>query len=214
MIINTHDPCLECNLTENEKEIFGLCQFARGKVFDIGANIGSHTINFAKSADWVYAFEPQPYTFWNLCGNILINSVYNVTPIQAAVSSHVGSTTVWNIDPHQKNTAMGVEIGKPIGNDIAVKMVTIDSLEMYDVYFIKIDVEGHEFEVLQGGFKTFLEGSPIVYVEIHRADLKQKCIELMCKYYGYLSHEFVRTEYEQGTTWGYIFWKEGRIIWA
>lgn len=213
MIVNTHDPCLECNLGENEKEIVGLLQFAHGTILDIGANVGSHAINFARQADIVYAFEPHPHTYWNLCANILINSAYNVVPLQCAVSSSSGSTTVWNIDPYRKNTAMGVEIGKPLGNDIPVHMLTIDDLDIPNVYFIKIDVEGHEYEVLKGGREMLARESPIVFCEMHRAELRDACKELMTEL-GYQHWEFIRTEYGEGTTWGYLFWKEGRIVWV
>ena len=213
MIVNTHDPCLETNLGENEKEIEGLLQFAHGTILDIGANVGSHAINFARQADIVYAFEPHPHTYWNLCGNILINSAYNVTPLQCALGSRDGSTTVWNIDPHRKNTAMGLEVDKPLGHDIPVPMQKIDSLGLENIYFIKIDVEGHEVEVLKGGRETFMSQSPIVFCEMHRPELRDAGIALMSEL-GYLHHEFIRTEYGQGTTWGYIFWKEGRIVWA
>lgn len=212
MIVNTHDPCLETNLGENEKEIGGLLQFVHGTVLDIGANVGSHAICFSRQADIVYAFEPHPHTFWNLCANILINSAYNVVPLQCALSSSEGSTTVWNIDPHQRNTAMGNEIGKPMGNDIVVPMQMIDSLGIENVYFIKIDVEGHELEVLRGGRDLLTQQSPIVFCEMHRATTKDACIALMTEL-GYLHWEFIRTEYGEGTTWGYLFWKEGRIKW-
>ena len=213
MIVNTHDPCLETNLGENQKEIEGLLQFAHGVVLDIGANVGSHAINFARQADLVYAFEPHPHTYWNLCANILINSAYNVSPLQCALSSEDGQTTVWNIDPKQRNTAMGNEIGKPIGNDIPVVMARVDSLGLKNIYFIKIDVEGHEVEVLKGAEKTLREQSPIVFCEMHRAELRDAGIALM-EEYGYLHHEYIRTEYGEGTTWGFIFWKEGRIVWG
>lgn len=212
MIINGHDPTLATNLDENQKEIEGLLQFAYGTVLDIGANVGSHAISFARQADIVYAFEPHPHTYWNLCANVLINSAYNVVPMQCALSSQDGPTTVWNIDPHQRNTAMGMEIGKPLGRDITVPMQRLDSLGIPNIFFIKIDVEGHELEVLRGAQETLKEQSPIVFVEIHRDHLREACKSLMTEL-GYMAHEYVVTDYGEGKTWGYVFWKEGKIVW-
>ncbi len=220
MLINRHDPCLPINLQENMQEIEGLCQFARGNVLDVGANVGSHSMNFARVADMVYAFEPHPHTFYNLCANILLNSAMNVQPFNFALGSDTdvlegnGSTTVWNIDPHQKNSAMGMEVG--IGS-LPVPIRTIDSLDISPLHFIKIDTEGHEYEILKGAAITLIRENVIVYVEIHSEALRESIVPFMTAS-GFLGTEYVHTHYiEQDAemcTYGYLFWKEGRIVWG
>lgn len=212
MLINAHDPCLETNLQENIQEISGLCQFAHGTILDVGANIGSHSINFAKTADVVYAFEPHPHTYYNLCANILLHQALNVHPFQYALSSEDGNTTVWNIDPTARNSAMGIMVG--VG-DLPVPMRKIDSLDFSPLHFIKIDVEGHELEVLRGAEQTLQRESLIVFVEIHDDELLEPIIAFMTGL-DYLKCEFVHTVYAEkdgsGCTYGYLFWKEERII--
>ncbi len=47
-------------------------------VFDIGANIGTHAVPFARqvtAAGRVYAFEPQRHTFQYLCANAALNNL-------------------------------------------------------------------------------------------------------------------------------------------
>src|SRR4051812_16828084 len=66
-----------------EEEIEVLSQIIKpgSVVLDIGANIGTHTICFAKQAlpgGVVYAFEPQRLVFQNLCANIALNQLVNV----------------------------------------------------------------------------------------------------------------------------------------
>lgn len=215
MIVNAHDPCLETNLQENIQEITGLSWFCRGGVvLDVGANVGSHAINFARVASQVLAFEPHPHTYWNLCANVLLNQALNVTPLNFALGSRSGSTTVWNIDPTRPNTGMGicVDVG-----DLVVPIRTIDELQLDRVDFIKIDVEGHELEVLRGAVETLTRLSPIVFAEIHASDLLDPIMELMDQA-AYHHFEFVHTQYREkdaeGCTYGYLFWKEGRIQWV
>ena len=218
MIINHHDPLLAGNLQENVSEIKELMQFCKGIVIDVGANVGSHTINFARVADIVYAFEPQPRTYYNLCANLLLNLVYNVVPLNRAIGSYNGLTNVANLDPTKPNTPMGVTVGN--GAQV-VPMCTIDSLELSPVHFIKIDTEGHEFEVLRGAEETLKRESIITYVEIHKKELIEPIKEFMIAL-GHIAQEYLTVfcpdPDHPGTdlwlTTGYLFYKEGRITWV
>lgn len=213
MLINSHDPCIEINLVENIKEITGLMQFVSGVCFDVGANVGSHTVNFSRQASAVYAFEPHPHTYYHLCANILMNGCYNALPFQYALGARDGYTTVWNIDPRKPNTGMGVECDK---GDLVVPMRKIDSLEISPIHFMKIDVEGYEYEVLKGAKETLARESMIVFVEIHEDELIEPVWDLMHET-GHKGYEFVHTEYKEivgtGHTSGFLFYKEGRIVW-
>ncbi len=216
MVINAHDPLLEVNLQENVREIEDLMQFARGTVLDVGANVGSHSINFARVADTVYAFEPQPRTFYNLCANLLLNLVYNVLPLNIALGSYDGQTNVANLDPTQPNTPMGVQVGNGAQQ---IPMRTIDTLEISPVHFIKIDVEGHELEVLKGAVETLDRENPIVFVEIHEKGLIQPIIDLM-EGHGYIAQEHITVcmpDENNEPIWlttGYLCYREGRIKWV
>lgn len=216
LIINSHDPCLPINVVENIREIQSLCQFAHGVVLDVGANIGTHSINFSRTAQLVYAIEPFPTTYYNLCANILLNNCTNILPYQFALGRVEGHTSMFNIDPTRRNSAMGLGVGQ--GN-LPVVMHTIDALELNPLHFIKIDVEGYELEVLEGARKTLGRENLIVFVEIHSAQLLDPILALMAEYH-YHMFEYVRTEYGgregdiTGATFGYLFWKEGRIQWG
>lgn len=215
MVINAHDPLLECNLTENIKEIEDLMQFAAGTVLDVGANVGSHSINFARKAEAVYAFEPQPKTFYNLCANLLLNLVHNVLPFNMALGNYNGETRVANLDPTKPNTPMGVQVGN---GQQPVAMRTIDSLGISPIHFIKIDVEGYELEVLRGATDTLKKENPIIYVEIHDKRLIQPIVTFMMDL-GYLAQEHITVcmPKDNDTIWlttGYLFYREGRIKWV
>lgn len=235
MIVNSHDPLIAHSLIENQQEIALLSQFARGVVLDIGANVGSHAINFAKSADVVHAFEPLPTTFYMLCTNLFLNGVRNVVPYNLAIGPDDGTTVVANLDPSKPNTAMGIQTG--IGS-LQVPMRSIDSLAIHPMHFIKVDVEGFEYEVLQGACHSLVREDLIVFVEIHRESLVSCIIEFMTQL-GYFSKELFavwtpRSQFESYPdhyqyqdltslskdaelvilTTSYLFWKPGRIQWS
>lgn len=215
MIVNTHDKLLPINLTENQLEIGELSAYARGVVLDIGANVGSHSINFSRVADVVHAFEPQPRIFYNLCANLLINLVYNVVPYNMALGSVNGITNVVALDPTLPGSPMGVPVG--VGTQ-PTPIRTLDSLGISPIDFIKIDVEGHELEVLRGGYQTLGRENAIVYIEIHKAELIEpvrRCMHsLEYQDRKYIEvHTMVEKEDVILTT-GYLFWKEGRIKWV
>lgn len=212
-----------------------LCQFAKGVVLDIGANVGSHTINFARTADVVHAFEPLPTTFYMLCTNLLLNGVRNAIPYNLAIGPSDGTTVVANLDPSKPNTAMGIQTG--VGT-LPVPIRSIDSLAIHPIHFIKVDVEGYEYEVLQGACNSLLNEDLIVFVEIHRESLVDIIVEFMVKF-GYRSKELFtvwtpKAQFESYPdhyqyrdlsspdrdddlvilTTSYLFWKEGRIQWT
>lgn len=215
LIVNTHDKLLPTNLHENQREIGELCTYARGVVLDVGANVGSHSINFARHADVVHAFEPQPRIFYNLCANLLLNLVYNVVPYNMALGSENGTTNVVALDPTLPGSPMGVPVGK---GSQPTRIQTMDSLGISPVHFIKIDVEGHELEVLKGGRETLARESPIVYVEIHRASLIAEVREFMAAL-SYQDRKYIEVhtivdDADVILTVGYLFWKPGRIVWV
>jgi FkbM family methyltransferase len=77
-----------------------------------------------------------------------------------------------------------VNINKLIFTSKVIKMVTIDSF-LYEPFFIKIDVEGYELEVLQGAKNTIEKFQPLVLVEINSSE-KFKQIK---HFFDYLKYE-------------------------
>jgi FkbM family methyltransferase len=168
MIVNSHDKGISQSLLLKgewaENELALTKEYARGVVLDVGANIGTHTLTYAKTADMVYAFEPQPFMFDMLCTNLLLNNVLNVTPIQCALGPADGITTMNIHDPREDNSPAGEGVGK--GNS-TVSMHKLDSLAIGKVDFIKMDIEGYELEALKGMTNTLAQYHPVVYIEIH-----------------------------------------------
>ncbi|MDY6983916.1 MAG: FkbM family methyltransferase, partial [Pseudomonadota bacterium] len=69
-------------------------QLPQATVLDIGANIGNHTLAFATRAHAVHAFEPIPYLYEVLSGNVARNGLAHVHTHNLALSDHEGTATI------------------------------------------------------------------------------------------------------------------------
>jgi len=130
-------------------------------VIDIGAHIGWYTIKMAQEANHVYSFECSPKSFNYLCANIALNKQdYKVTKHNCALGNETGNTKYYIRDQNDGG-GNGVSVFEydNIKNTphIDVPIKTLDSFELTNINFIKIDVEGHEKNVLQGAVKTIID---------------------------------------------------------
>lgn len=127
---------------------------------DIGANVGIYSmlasaLNFKK----IFAFEPNTFVFGNLYKNIKLNSL-RVTLENKAVGSKL---TKVNISKNLNDQNFVTNTKKLNIETEEVECVTIDSLNFFDEnLFIKIDVEGYEYEVLKGLTNTFFKNKNII----------------------------------------------------
>lgn len=140
----------------------------QNEILDIGANIGNHTLFFAEFLDCkkIHSFEPVPINLKVLKKNI---EKYGDKCIcyDVALSDHSGHSPLYN---SQKENYGGFSLHSYsngvsflVGEEIKVK--TLDSFEFNNITMIKIDVENHEIEVLEGARDTLLRNKPIIFIE-------------------------------------------------
>ncbi len=136
---------------------------------DVGANLGMHSLVLAacvSDGGKVHAFEPVPSIYARMGENLELNGVTNVELHPEALGSMRGEV-VFDTNPSDFNIGKGRM--KPQG-DITVPMGTLDDClgaETLPVSMIKIDVEGHEFEVLKGGVNLMEKQRPVVVMEFN-----------------------------------------------
>ncbi len=121
---------------------------------DIVKNLEKYTINVGKTLYkykkqlTILSFEPEPFLFSLLNKNIRLNNLVNCKSYNVALSSTKGRKKFYYYKPMQQIVSF------PTDKQIYVKTNTLkDVLKIYpknQEIFIKIDVEGHEKEVLQG----------------------------------------------------------------
>lgn len=155
-------------------------------VVDCGANIGVHTIAWAKAMHgWgeVIAVEAQERVFYALAGNITLNNCFNARAILAAIGAEDGEILVPIPDYFQPSSFGSLEIRNStatefIGQNIdysaerceKVKMLAIDRLELKRLDFIKIDIEGMEMEALAGAIQSIEKYMPQMIIEKIKSD--------------------------------------------
>lgn len=129
-------------------------------VWDVGANIGGYTLLAAEKGAYVTAFEPGHKTHSELTQNILLNRLWDrVETEKVALSNESGEARL----SHEEKTGSRTvaEHGEKI------ELLLGDSLKNEKPEVVKIDVEGHEVEVLEGMRETLESSVKTVYIEIH-----------------------------------------------
>ena len=136
--------------------------------FDVGANVGIYSIYAAlrnKKAT-VYAFEPEYSNLHQLKLNIIKNNLFdNIIPFSIALGDQVGLSYL-HIQDFTAGAALSTEqrdsINKTFGKDVVWKegigTSTLDYItDNLDIQpnLIKIDVDGNELKILNGGRKVF-----------------------------------------------------------
>ena len=135
-------------------------------VIDIGANLGNHSLFFAKYVDCakVVSFEPMEKNFQVFKKNL--EKYSNKCQLHTyALSDKIGKMTVYNTE---NNNFGGFSLHKQNGSFEVKKEVdvfTLDNFSFINVSLIKIDVENHENEVLKGARQTIARNQPIIILE-------------------------------------------------
>jgi FkbM family methyltransferase len=149
---------------------------------DVGAHLGLYTRRLARLSRQVVAFEPSQ----KMAGILRRTSARNVVVHEIALSDRSGVASL-RIPRDGDKLAHGLASIEPqaANRDDAVKSLTVpvrrlDSIIKSDVGFVKIDVEGHELNVLSGAKSVIERCQPIFLVEAenrHRADATQSVFE-------------------------------------
>lgn len=174
--------------------------------YDVGANIGTHTVSLAKifgNKIAVRSFEAQRQVYYVLCGNVAINGLDNVHVHHAAVSDISNNTMLIDLPDYTlPNNFGGLELIESQRSDnqymtkTRSETVTTVTIDQFDetVDFLKMDIEGMEHIALQGARTTILTHRPICFVEMWKTDtnaVKQFFKELNYVAYAYKPDDWI-----------------------
>jgi len=141
------------------------------KTIDIGANHGLYTLTMSKitgDSGRTWAFEPTRSTAALLEKSISVNRLTNIDLIQAGVSDKKG-TAMLALEINSELNYIA-EHPDPSKKHEGVELVSLDdSEEIYDwddMAFIKIDAEGQEHHIIEGGKHFLSVQSPLIMFEL------------------------------------------------
>lgn len=168
-----------------------LCDIERGAV-DVGANYGMYSSRLVGLAKHCTAFEPIPAFATMLQRGFGARLEVH----QVALSDSHGGEVELRL-PHlftgyatiEQNNSLDTRSQDRI-DLVRVPKATLDSFELQDVGFVKIDVEGHEEAVLVGARETLKRCSPCMLIEVeerHNAGSVERVLDAV-RQLDYVAH--------------------------
>lgn len=187
-----------------EAELDVLAPFVRegAVVVDVGANLGSHTLFFAKAVGpkgKVVAFEPQRFVHGLLVANMATNGVAHVDCRREAVGAAPGEVTMPALDPGARVNFGAAAVGS--GEGERVPLVTVDGLDLSRCDLLKIDVEGLETAVLDGARATIAKFRPTLFVENDTRERSADVIRAV-RALGYRAYWQIAPYHDPGNAFG------------
>ena len=180
---HTKPTLLENERTQQEHRTRALKYVKRWDTcIDIGSNVGMWTRELATRFKKVYCFEPN--TNFIECFN------KNITENNVELFKYGLSDTEHTASQIKQSTILSEYPGNVICK-------TLDSFNLKDIDFIKIDVDGFEYKVLLGAVQTIRNCSPVINIEMKtdkRKETVRRCKKLLTK----LDYKHVkRTRYDE-----------------
>ncbi|MFB6348137.1 FkbM family methyltransferase [Moraxella sp. ZJ142] len=194
--------------SELEVRFFQSILTATDNVIEVGSNIGMHAVPIAKhlTQGRLFCFEPQRIIFQQLCCNLALNQLTNVHAYHTGVSDSQGSTQVqssdyttqWNYGAFSINKGYSTEF--EFTGDVHHENLNLIDLDSHPdlanlpaLKLLKIDAEGFDKNVLQGGVRLINRLKPIIFVEAHphhSDELLSYFDSLDYQCYWFISHRY------------------------
>ena len=158
---------------EGELRLLPMLMDLRRISVDVGANKGVYTYWMARHSRHVHAYEPNPKMF-----RILRSGAgRNVTVSPVALSDSSGKTMLRVPRTAGGYSNQGASLNyQKVGDDfgeVAIETRRLDDEGLDDIGFMKIDVEGHELAVLDGGRDLIARDRPVLLMEMEEAHTRQ-----------------------------------------
>jgi FkbM family methyltransferase len=150
---------------------------SKANILDLGANIGYFTTLMASRTNGcIFSFEANPTTFKYLERNVQISgNLFKIKLYNKAVYNSNSQITFYAVKNNQGCSSVVyndvLEYFHDIQNEIVVDCIKIDDLDINNIGFIKMDIEGAEYKALQGMINLLKTCKPMIVTEINHAKL-------------------------------------------
>jgi len=146
-------------------------RFPAGQLFiDIGANVGLYAMWLAGNFKKIVTVEPHPVNNYIIRKNIELNGFTNISMLEVAAWSR--PEMLYFNQMHPNDLASGAIVsGAPNEKAVVAPFLVLGvPLDDYDLNpdFIKMDIEGGEFEAIYGLVETMERTKPVMLIEIHQ----------------------------------------------
>ena len=161
---------------------------------DIGANIGQYSLYAAKKGISVYAFEPQALNYAELYTNIWLNKLghkINGYCIALSNTNTIEYLSLLSMVPGQSHNNYAIDIPGQIKQGCAGFALDylVEKKVIPQPTHIKIDVDGIESKVIEGGIKT-IKNCKTVLVEVENMEIVNMITKLGFEIDNNLTFEF------------------------
>lgn len=169
-IVGTYEP-------ENLAAIKQVCRSGMTAV-DIGAHEGYLTLVMATlvgNTGRVIAFEPLPQNFERLSQTIALNDLHHIALYQMALSDGTNARAWFHANAQSSSMGKLIENGQIADTALEINVSSLDQVagtsKITSIDFVKIDVEGHDLEVLNGMREVIDRFAPSILIEFHSEEL-------------------------------------------
>lgn len=167
----------------------------RGVIYDVGAHVGNYSVVLGRHVDdcLIYSFEPNLQSYLKLTENIKLMKLEDkIIPKNIALGSCRAKVRLY-ISSASGRTSLDRQHAESDGNEVVgasiVDCYTIDDLVSNGVCkppdVVKIDVEGHEYEVIKGAENTIASKRPWIFFEPHESGEEQRIKAFLATNFDY-----------------------------
>ena len=150
----------DINNYQNIELVTAMSYCAKWRVaIDVGAHVGITAFQMSRSFEHVHAFEINPKIYECMNYNLEQRAVGNVTTYPVGLGAREESVTI-----KTTNKSFSTHID-PSQREGDVPVMPLDFYNLENIDFIKIDAEGYEPFVAQGGYNTIERCRPIILYE-------------------------------------------------
>lgn len=156
---------------------------------DAGAYIGTHALTMSKLCKEVHLFEPQPLVYeclnktkealkiknWYINNYALLDNDFGLIKF---CSNNDGDARI-----------LRSTFRRDWKYKMDVKTMRLDSMLIEKVNFMKIDVEGSEWELIKGAFGTIARDRPVIILETFKTKKNEKNLKEFCMNFSYAAVE-------------------------
>jgi len=146
---------------------------------DAGAYIGGHTLLMSSLCKHVFSFEPNDPIFNCLNRTIEENNIDNVTLFRCGLFNEK-KKLLFGSNNDGDSRIISSTTRRKFKEYRHINTITLDSLELEQLDFIKIDVEGSEWQMIDGGIKTLAKYRPMIILETFNTNKNLQRLREFC----------------------------------